>query len=56
MPCSEIIKRTKVIDIIEHILNEKLAVHITRMEVNRWSKRGVKSDNPEKGCCCWLAA
>ena len=41
VPYSEIIKRTKMTDIIENILkqNWKWAGHRTRMKVNRWTKR-----------------
>ena len=39
--CSEIRKRTKIIDIIEYTLKQKCrwARHVARMEVNRWTKR-----------------
>ena len=38
--CSEIRKRTKIIDIIEYTLKQKWkwAVHIARMKDNRWTK------------------
>ena len=41
MPCSEIRKRTKIIDIIEYTLKQKWkwAGHIARMKDNRWTKR-----------------
>ena len=41
IPCSEIRKRTKVIDIIEYTLKQKWrwARHIARMKDNRWTKR-----------------
>ena len=41
IPCSEIRKRTKIIDIIEHALKQKWkwAGHIARMKNNRWTKR-----------------
>ena len=41
IPCSEIRKRTKVIDIIEYTLKQKWkwAGHIARMKDNRWTKR-----------------
>ena len=40
-PCSEIRKRTKIIDIIAYTLKQKWkwAGHIARMEDNRWTKR-----------------
>ena len=41
IPCSEIRKRTKVIDIIEYTLKQKWkwAGHIARLKDNRWTKR-----------------
>ena len=41
IPCSEIRKRTKIIDIIEYILKQKWkwAGHIARLKDNRWTKR-----------------
>ena len=38
--CSEIRKRTKIIDVIEYTLkqNWKWALHIARMKDNRWTK------------------
>ena len=41
IPCSEIRKRTKIIDIIEYTLKQKWkwAGHIARLEDNRWTKR-----------------
>ena len=41
MPCSEIRKRTKIINIIEYTLKQKWkwAGHIARLEDNRWTKR-----------------
>ena len=41
IPCSEIRKRTKFIDIIEYTLKQKWkwAGHIARLEDNRWTKR-----------------
>ena len=41
IPCSEIRKRTKIIDIIEYTLEQKWkrAGHIARMKDNRWTKR-----------------
>ena len=41
IPCSEIVKRTKITDIIEYTLEQKwrLAGHIARMKDNRWTKR-----------------
>ena len=41
IPCSEIKKRTKVIDIVEYFLKQKWrwAGHIARMKDNRWTKR-----------------
>ena len=41
VPCSEIRKRTKIIDIIEYTLKQKWkwAGHIARMTDNRWTKR-----------------
>ena len=41
VPCSEIRKRTKVIDAIEHALKQKwkCAGQKTRMKNNRWTKR-----------------
>ena len=41
IPCSEIRKRTKIIDIIEYTLKQKWkwAGHISRMKDNRWTKR-----------------
>ena len=41
IPCSEIRKRTKIIDIIEHTLKQKWrwAGHIARMKDDRWTKR-----------------
>ena len=41
IPCSEIRKRTKIIDIIEYTLKQKWkwASHIARMKDNRWTKR-----------------
>ena len=41
IPCSEIRKRTKIIDIIEYTLKQKWkwAGHIARMKDNRWTKR-----------------
>ena len=40
IPCSEIRKRTKVIDIIEYTLKQKWkwAGHIARLKDNRWTK------------------
>ena len=40
IPCSEIRKRTKIIDIIEYTLKQKWkwAGHIARMKDNRWTK------------------
>ena len=40
-PCSEIRKRTKVIDVIEYTLKQKCrwAGHTARMKDNRWVKR-----------------
>ena len=49
IPCSEIRKRTKIIDIIEYTLKQKWkrAGHIPRMKDNRWTKwqprRGKRS-------------
>ena len=41
IPCSEIRKRTKIIDIIEYTLKQKWkwASHIARLKDNRWTKR-----------------
>ena len=41
IPCSEIRKRTKIIDIIENTLKQKWKWddHIARMKDNRWTKR-----------------
>ena len=41
IPCSEIRKRTKIIEIIEYTLKQKWkwAGHIARMNDNRWTKR-----------------
>ena len=41
IPCSEIRKRTKIIDIIEYTLKQKRkwAGHIARLKDNRWTKR-----------------
>ena len=41
LPCSEIRKRTKVIDIIEYTLKQKWkwAGHIARLKDNRWTRR-----------------
>ena len=41
IPCSEIMKRTKIIDIIEYTLKQKWrrAKHTARMKNNRWTKR-----------------
>ena len=41
IPCSEIRKRTNIIDIIEYTLKQKWkwAGHIARMKDNRWTKR-----------------
>ena len=41
MPCSEIRKRTKIIDIIEYTLKQKWkwAGHITRLKDNRLTRR-----------------
>ena len=41
IPCSEIRKRTKIIDIIEYTLKQKWkwAGHIPRIKDNRWTKR-----------------
>ena len=41
MPCSEIRKRTKIIDIMEYTLKQiwRWAGHIARMEDSRWTKR-----------------
>ena len=41
IPCSEIRKRAKIIDIIEYTLKQKWrwAGHIARMKDNRWNKR-----------------
>ena len=41
IPCSEIRKRTKIIDVIEYTLKQKWkwAGHISRMKDNRWTKR-----------------
>ena len=41
IPCSEIRKRTKIIDIIEYTLKRKRrwAGHTARMKDNRWTKR-----------------
>ena len=41
IPCSEIRKRTKIIDIIEYTLKQKWkwTGHIARLEDNRWTKR-----------------
>ena len=41
IPCSEIRKRTKIIDIIEYTLKQKWkwADHIARLKDNRWTKR-----------------
>ena len=40
IPCSEIRKRTKIIDIIEYTLKQKWkwAGHIARLKDNRWTK------------------
>ena len=40
IPCSEIRKRTKIIDMIEYTLKQKWrrAGHIARMKDNRWTK------------------
>ena len=40
IPCSEIMKRTKIIDIIEYIVEQKWrgAGHIARTKDNRWTK------------------
>ena len=41
IPCAEIRKRTKIIDIIEHTLKQKWkwAGHIARLKDNRWTRR-----------------
>ena len=41
IPCSEIRKRTKMIDIIEYTLKQiwRWAGHIARMKDNRWTRR-----------------
>ena len=41
IPCAEIRKRTKIIDIIEYTLKQKLkwAGHIARLKDNRWTRR-----------------
>ena len=41
IPCSEIRKRTEIIDVIEYTLNQKWkwAGHIARIKDNRWTKR-----------------
>ena len=41
IPCSEIRKRTKIINTIEYTLKQKwkLAGHIARLKDNRWTKR-----------------
>ena len=41
IPCSEIRKRTKIIDIIEYTLKQKWkwAGHIARLKDNRWTRR-----------------
>ena len=41
IPCAEIRKRTKIIDIIEYTLKQKWkwAGHIARLKDNRWTKR-----------------
>ena len=58
IPCSEIRKRTKIIDIIEYTLKQKWkwAGHIARSRDNRWTKsgnqgegRGREDDQAEDG-------
>ena len=41
IPCSEIRKRTKIIDFIEYTLKQKWkwAGHIARLKDNRWTRR-----------------
>ena len=39
IPCSEIRKRTKITDIIEHTLKQKWKWAVARMKDNRWTKR-----------------
>ena len=41
IPCAEIRKRTKIIDIIEYTLKQKWkwAGHIARLKDNRWTRR-----------------
>ena len=50
IPCSEIRKRTKIIDIIEYTLKQKWkwARHIARMKDNRWTK-GCTEWQPRRG-------
>ena len=50
IPCSEIRKRTKIIDIIEYTLKQKWkwAGHIARLKDNRWTKRCTEWQ-PRKG-------
>ena len=50
IPCSEIRKRTKIIDIIEYTLKQKWrwAGHIARLKDNRWTKRWHRVATKEK--------
>ena len=67
IPCSEIRKRTKIIDIIECTLKQKWkwAGHIARMKDNRWTKRctvatkereEIKRMIKQKMCCVSLVS
>ena len=49
IPCTEVRKRTKMIDIIEYTLKQKWkwAGHIARMKDNRWTKRCTSGNQAE---------
>ena len=49
IPCSEIRKRTKIIDIIEYTLKQKWrwAGHISRMKDNRWTNTAQSGNQGE---------
>ena len=49
IPCAEIRKRTKIIDIIEYTLKQKWkwAGHIARLKDNRWTRRLAAKEREE---------
>ena len=51
IPCSEIRKRTKIIDIIEYTLKQKWkwAGHIARLKDNRWTRRCTEWQGEGRG-------